>query len=114
MEERPIEYARRLLNSAERNYSTTERKALSIVWALNKFRGYIEGSKITVASDHQPFKWLMKLKSPSRRLARWSLQLQSFNLNLEYIPGKSNVVETYCLGWTMIKKYLPVKRIQFP
>ncbi|GBM63817.1 hypothetical protein AVEN_262705-1 [Araneus ventricosus] len=34
----------------------------------------------------------MKLKSPSGWLARWALQLQSFDLNLEYIPGKSNVV----------------------
>ncbi|GFX02111.1 integrase catalytic domain-containing protein [Trichonephila clavipes] len=34
----------------------------------------------------------MKLKSPTGRLARWALQLQSFNLNMEYIPGKSNVI----------------------
>ncbi|GFS70334.1 transposon Ty3-I Gag-Pol polyprotein [Trichonephila clavipes] len=33
----------------------------------------------------------MKLKSPTGRLARWALHLQSFNLNMEYIPGKSNV-----------------------
>ncbi|GBN54506.1 Retrovirus-related Pol polyprotein from transposon 297 [Araneus ventricosus] len=92
MEEHTIEYASRLLNFAERNYSAKEREALAVVWAMNKFRGYIEGSKITVASDHQPLKWLMKLKSPSGRLARWALQLQSFDLNLEYIPGKSNVI----------------------
>ncbi|GBM06019.1 Retrovirus-related Pol polyprotein from transposon 17.6 [Araneus ventricosus] len=92
MEEHPIEYASRLLNSAEKNYSTTEREALAVVWALNKFRGYIEGSKITVASDYQPLKWLMKLKSSSGRSAHWALQLQTFDLNLEYISGKSNVV----------------------
>ncbi|GBN57151.1 Retrovirus-related Pol polyprotein from transposon 17.6 [Araneus ventricosus] len=92
MEEHLIEYASRLFNSAERNYSTTEREALAVVWALNKFRGYIEGSKITAASDSQTLKWLMKLKSPSGRLSRWALQLHSFNLNLEYIPGKSYVV----------------------
>ncbi|GFX71312.1 uncharacterized protein TNCV_2453241 [Trichonephila clavipes] len=34
----------------------------------------------------------MKLKSPTGRLAPWALQLQSFNLNREYIPGKSNVI----------------------
>ncbi|GFX74468.1 transposon Ty3-I Gag-Pol polyprotein [Trichonephila clavipes] len=34
----------------------------------------------------------MKLKSPTDRLARWAPQLQSFNLNMEYIPGKSNVI----------------------
>ena len=91
-DEHPVEYASRLLSSAERNYSTTEREALAVVWALNKFRGYVEGSEITVASDHQPLKWLMSLKFPSGRLARWALQLQSYNLKIEYIPGKANVV----------------------
>ncbi|GFT20281.1 retrovirus-related Pol polyprotein from transposon 297 [Trichonephila clavipes] len=76
-EEHPVEFASRLLNPAERNYSTTEREALAVVWALNKFRGYIDGASITVASDHQPLRWLMKLKSPTGRLAHWALQLQS-------------------------------------
>ncbi|GFW32645.1 transposon Tf2-11 polyprotein [Trichonephila clavipes] len=44
------------------------------------------------ASDHQTLRWFRKLKSPTGRLARWPLQLQSFNLNMEYIPGKSNVI----------------------
>ncbi|GFV69626.1 retrovirus-related Pol polyprotein from transposon opus [Trichonephila clavipes] len=52
-EEHPVEFASRLLNPAERNYSTTE-QALAVVWAVNKFRGYIDGASITVASDHQP------------------------------------------------------------
>ncbi|GFX89422.1 retrovirus-related Pol polyprotein from transposon 17.6, partial [Trichonephila clavipes] len=91
-DEHPIEYASRLLTPAERNYSTTEREALALVWALKKFRGYIEGTEITVASDHQPLKWLLNLKSPTGRLARWPLEIQSFNLKVQYIPGKANVV----------------------
>ncbi|GFV84625.1 transposon Tf2-6 polyprotein [Trichonephila clavipes] len=55
-EEHPIEYASRLLSSSERNYSTTERKALAVVWALEKFRGYVEGQTIRLSSDHQPLK----------------------------------------------------------
>ncbi|GFX11413.1 retrovirus-related Pol polyprotein from transposon 17.6 [Trichonephila clavipes] len=90
--EHPIEYTSRLLTPAERNYSTTEREALAVVWALKKFRGYIEGTEITVASDHQPLKWLLNLKSPTGRLARWALEIQSFNLKVQYIPGKANVV----------------------
>ncbi|GFX95522.1 retrovirus-related Pol polyprotein from transposon 297 [Trichonephila clavipes] len=89
-EEHPVEFVSRLLNPAERNYSTTRSSSCGLV--LNKFRGYIDGASITVASDHQPLRWLMKLKSPTGRLARWALQLQSFNLNMEYIPGKSNLV----------------------
>ncbi|GFV71167.1 retrovirus-related Pol polyprotein from transposon 297 [Trichonephila clavipes] len=69
-DEQPVEYASRLLISAKKNYSTTERESLAVVWALKKFRGYIEGAEITVASDHQPLKWLMNLTSPTGKLAR--------------------------------------------
>ena len=91
-EQHPVEYASRLLTPAERNYSTTEREALAVLWALEKFRGYVEGSSVTIISDHQPLRWVMSLKSPSGRLARWSLALQSYDLKIEYLPGRSNVV----------------------
>ncbi|GFT74032.1 retrovirus-related Pol polyprotein from transposon 17.6 [Trichonephila clavipes] len=73
------------------NFSEIARP-LSNLTKKKAFWGYIDGASITVASDHQPLRWLMKLKSPTGRLVRWTLQLQSFNLNMEYIPGKSNVV----------------------
>ncbi|GFT71354.1 hypothetical protein TNCV_2526441 [Trichonephila clavipes] len=97
-DEQPVEYASRLLSSAEKNYSTTEREALAVVWALNKFRGYIEGAEITVASDHQPLKWLMNLTSPTGRLARWALQIQSYNLKIDYFPGKCNFIADMLSG----------------
>jgi transposase InsO family protein len=90
--EHPVEYASRLLTKPERNYSTTEREALAVVWAVDKFRGYIEGAKTTVLTDHQALKWLMTLKSPTGRLARWALKLQSFDISIRYIVGRTNVV----------------------
>lgn len=87
VEERPVEYASRLLTPAERNYSTTEREALAIVWSIDKFRGYIEETSVVVVTDHQPLKWLMTLKTPSGRLARWGLKLQPYNLQITYAPG---------------------------
>lgn len=91
-EEHPIEYASRLLSAAERNYSTTEREALAVVWAVEKFRGYIDGHPVQVISDHQPLKWLFSLKSPSGRLIRWAMKLQNFDLRVDYTPGKANVI----------------------
>ncbi|KAJ2941462.1 hypothetical protein O0L34_g3683 [Tuta absoluta] len=91
-EEHPVEYASRLLTAAERNYSTTEREALAVVWALTKFRGYIEGLPVTVVTDHQALKWLMSLKSPTGRLARWALLLQGYDLTIKYQPGRLNAV----------------------
>ena len=37
----PIVYSSRKLNKAERNYSTTEREALGMVFALQKYRHYL-------------------------------------------------------------------------
>ncbi|GFV55264.1 retrovirus-related Pol polyprotein from transposon 297 [Trichonephila clavipes] len=91
-DEHVIEYASRLMIPAERNYSTTEREALAVVWALEKSRGYVENQQIFLASDHQPLKWLLSIKSPSGRLARWALKIRSFNLKIDYTPGKVNVV----------------------
>ncbi|GFS92598.1 retrovirus-related Pol polyprotein from transposon 297 [Trichonephila clavipes] len=108
-DEHPIEYASRLLTPAERNYSTTEREALAVVWALKKFRGYIEGTEITVASDHQPLKWLLNLKSPTGRLARWALEIQSFNLKAQYIPGKANVVANMFQARRLLQQQFPTE-----
>lgn len=91
-EEHPIEYASRLLTPAERNYTVTEKEALAIVWAVTKFRGYIEGTKFLTITDHQPLKWLLNLKSPTGRLARWALQLQPYEFDIKYTPGRTNVL----------------------
>lgn len=89
-EERPIEYSSRLLNSSEKNYSVTEREALAIVWSTEKFRTYLEGSEVTIITDHQPLKWLFSIKTPSGRLARWALKLQGLNMKIIYTQGKAN------------------------
>lgn len=89
---RPIEYASRMLTNAERNYSTTEKEALAVIWALKKFRGYIESSKVTVFTDHQALKWVLSAVSPEGRLARWALALMQFDLLIKYLPGNRNVL----------------------
>ncbi len=75
-QEKSVEYASRLLTAPEKNYCTTEREALAVVWAIKKCRGYTDGNEIRIATDHQPLRWLMSLKSPSGRLARWALEIQ--------------------------------------
>jgi hypothetical protein len=43
--ELPISYASRSLNMAERNYSTSEKELLVIVWGTKHFRPYLYGKK---------------------------------------------------------------------
>jgi hypothetical protein len=58
-DERPIEYASRLLKPPEKNYSTTEGEALAVLWSVQKFRGYLEEAPAVIITDHQPLRWLM-------------------------------------------------------
>ncbi|RDX70249.1 Retrovirus-related Pol polyprotein, partial [Mucuna pruriens] len=47
-----ITYAFRTMDSAQLNYTTTEKELLAIIFALDKFRSYLLGSKIIIFSDH--------------------------------------------------------------
>ena len=52
--ERPVMYASRTLQQAERNYSQLEREALGIVFGIKYFHKYVAGRKFTVVTDHKP------------------------------------------------------------
>ncbi|XP_073952524.1 uncharacterized protein [Choristoneura fumiferana] len=89
-DERPVEYASRLLSDAEKNYSTAERETLAAVWAVSKFRNHIKGARVIIMTDDQPLRWLTSMRSPSNRLARWASTLQEFNLHVNCTPERSD------------------------
>ncbi|KAL6312864.1 hypothetical protein AAG906_041036 [Vitis piasezkii] len=51
-----IYYASKTLNEAQRNYTTTEKELLAVVFALDKFHAYLVGSFIIVFTDHSALK----------------------------------------------------------
>ena len=93
--EKPVEFASRRLVGAEIRYSTTEKEALAVVWALDKFKAYVLGGPVTVVTDHQPLRWLFNHTAPSGRLARWIIRLLEHDLTIEYLAGKYNSVADY-------------------
>lgn len=52
-------FASRLLSRAERNYSTTEREALGMVYAVQKFRHYLLATPFMFYVDHQALMYLV-------------------------------------------------------
>ena len=55
----PIVYSSKKLNKAERNYSTTKREALGMVFALQKYRHYLLANPFILYKYHQALKYLV-------------------------------------------------------
>ena len=85
-------YTSKTLDSAQRNYATTEKEFLAVVFACDKFRQYIVDSKVTIHTDHAAIKYLMEKKDAKPRLIRWVLLLQEFDLHIVDRKGADNPV----------------------
>ena len=90
-ENKPLAFYSRKLNSAQRNYTTTERELLSIVETLKEFRTVLLGQRIIVYTDH---KNLVNDASgmSSERVMRWRLMIEEFGPDIRYIKGEDNTV----------------------
>ncbi len=92
--ERVISYWSRILKSAERNYSPTEREALALKEGLIKFQPSIEGEKIIAITDHAALIWSKTFQNINRRLLSWGTIFAAYpDLHIIHRAGRvhSNV-----------------------
>lgn len=57
-----IYYASNALDEAQVNYDTMEKELLAVVFAFDKLRSYLVGSKVIVYNDHAAIKYLLSKK----------------------------------------------------
>ena len=89
---RPVAFWSHKLNSAERNYSATERELMAIVKATEHWRSYLHGSPhpILLKSDHKPLIYLNGKAELGMRLSRWMEALCDLTFEIGYVKGKDN------------------------
>ncbi|CAN6554941.1 unnamed protein product [Malus baccata var. baccata] len=102
-----IYYASPTLNDAQLNYSTTEKELLAVVFALDKFRSYLIGTKVIVFTDHAALKYLFTKKEAKPRLIRWMLLLQEFDIEIRD-KGSENVVANHLSRMVHNEESLPI------
>lgn len=94
-EKRPVAFASRKLIPREQKFSTIEKEALAIVWAVQHFQVYLYGQSFVLECDHKPLHYLGSAKDLNPRLMRWSLILQPYTFRVNYIKGGENVSADY-------------------
>jgi phospholipid-translocating ATPase len=97
--EHPIAYYSKKFNKHEKNYSTIEKEGLALILALQHFEVYLNPTvePVLVYTDHNPLVFVNRMKYQNRRILRWSLILQEFNLDIRHVAGKDNVISD-CLS----------------
>lgn len=73
-------FASKKLKGAELHYSATEGECQAVLRAVKLFRLYLYGTCFELQTDHFALKWLMTCRDLHGKLARWSLQLQQYNM----------------------------------
>jgi hypothetical protein len=88
----PIAFASRKISTTERNYTTTEREGLAMVYALQNFRHYFLGGNFKMFTDHSALKYLVNNPVLGGQICRWILLFQEYNFEIVVKPGRMNKV----------------------
>ena len=86
----PLAYVSKTLDSAQRNYSTTKKEALALVYAVEQFRYVILTYPLFVFTDHKPLIGALKQPTKDQCLQRWAMLIQEYEPTIHYIEGKDN------------------------
>ena len=87
----PVHFVSRTMTDTETRYSQTEKDALAVRWAKNRFRMYLLGApKFKIITGHKPLLSMFNkatAKFPPR-IERWVMDMQDVDYELIYEPGK--------------------------
>jgi len=72
----PIYYASQLMNNVEKNYTTTKKEVLTMIYVVKKFCHYLLGNTFIFFVGHQTFWHVVNKPIVISWIAKWLVLLQ--------------------------------------
>ncbi|KAK7501761.1 hypothetical protein BaRGS_00007192, partial [Batillaria attramentaria] len=91
-EEKPIYFLSHKLSESQKKWSTIEKEAFAIHYALQKLDHYLHNAQFKICTDHRPLKYLLNSPMQNKKIQMWALGIAGYNCTIEYIPGPTNVL----------------------
>jgi hypothetical protein len=87
--EEPIRFLSGTFSGAQTRWSTIEKEAYAIYWALKKLDELVGGIPFTIRTDHRNLLYMNN--HGSRKVLQWKLDIQHYNAVIEHVPGELNI-----------------------
>lgn len=87
---RAVYYISHALTPTQSRWSTIEREAYAIIYAINRFRPFLYGNSFVIRCDHRPLRYIFGSEVKNAKVQNWAMQLSEYDCKIEYISGSKN------------------------
>jgi len=87
--EKPIQIISKTLAKEQLNWSTPEKEAFAIIYALQKMDYLLRDVHFTLRTDHKNLTYINE--AGSEKVYRWKLYIQPYDFQIEHIEGEKNI-----------------------
>ena len=111
---RIISTASKTFSPTQRRWSTTEREAFGIVWAVEKYETFLMDKPFVIFTDHKSLCYIDRKQFSNPKIANWQSKLARYRFSVQYLAGSQNVLADWLSrGDPAIRKYKkPIDRLR--
>jgi hypothetical protein len=85
-----IGYGSRLLTKAERNYTTTRREMLAVIYGFKQFRQFLLGRRFLLRVDHSAITYLRQTPEIMGQAAHWLEFIEEYDFDIVHRAGAAH------------------------
>ena len=88
----PVTFVSSLFRDSQINWTALMKVAFAIYMLMKKLSFYLDQAEILLRSDHLSLQKFLQKNTLNSKVNNWAIELESFNIQFEYIQGSKNVL----------------------